>query len=469
MKNNLKKIIYIGAVTIALSSCGKKLDVLPPDLVLEENALKDWASIERGLTGVYGHFNGSRYDNEIYANALYSDEAMLPTENNTGRGVIAYRWQSDPGIGEITNAWNAYYFSIDRVNRVLAATNALATSTSTEEATKKRASGELLALRAFAHLQLLINFAEGFDAGSKGIPYMTEPIISKPSRLTVGEVFTKIREDLTSAEQLLSTGAGTNVSRITLPAVYAIQARTALYAKDWATAISASTKAINAIGLASRADYPNIWLNTSNAEVIFKFKRSTGEARLGDTFFDRTQQKIIYAPSKELFDLFTTEDIRLASTIRDFGGGRLAVGKYRGGDASQPNLADIMVFRTAEMYLIRAEAYAESSTPNLTAAAADLNALRAARITGYTNEVFPSKDALISAIITERFKELAFEAHRMADLRRRKLPVTRLPEDAINALGAVTLNPTDRQYYFPIPSTEILANENLEQNSGYIQ
>ena len=469
MKNKFRKIIYIGAAFVVLSSCGKRLDVLPPDLVLEENALKDWAGIERGITGVYASFNASRYDNEIYANAIYSDEATLPTENNTGRGVIAYRWQSDPGIGEITNAWNAYFYSIDRVNRILKGANELPTTTPVEEATKKRVSGELLALRAFGHLQLLINYAEGYDAGSKGIPYMTEPIISKPSRLTVGEVFTKIREDLASAEQLLATGAGTNVNRITLPAVYAIKARTALYAKDWATAISASTQAINAVGLATMTQYPNIWLNTSTAEVIFKFKRSTGEARLGDTFFDRTQQKIIYAPSKELADLFTTEDVRLASTIRDLGSGRLAVGKYRGGDASQPNLADIMVFRTAEMYLIRAEAYAESSTPNLTAAAADLNALRAARITGYTNEVFPSKDALISAIITERFKELAFEAHRMADLRRRKLPVTRLAEDAINALGAVTLNPTDRQYYFPIPSTEILANENMEQNSGYIQ
>jgi hypothetical protein len=115
------------------------------------------------------------------------------------------------------------------------------------------------------------------------------------------------------------------------------------------------------------------------------------------------------------------------------------------------------------MYLIRAEARAESTGDG----AADLNALRAARITGYSNAIFVDKPALIDAIYTERFKELAFEAHRFYDLRRRNLPIERLAIDAQNASGAVTLLPTRAQYALPIPSTEVLINKNTVQNPNY--
>lgn len=117
------------------------------------------------------------------------------------------------------------------------------------------------------------------------------------------------------------------------------------------------------------------------------------------------------------------------------------------------------------MYLIRAEALAEKNQTG--AGADDLNALRAARIPGYTPQIFAGKDALITALYTERFKELAFEGQRLFDLRRRGLSVTRNPEDAINALGAVLLKPGQKGYVFPIPDAETKANKNMKQNPGY--
>jgi hypothetical protein len=93
--------------------------------------------------------------------------------------------------------------------------------------------------------------------------------------------------------------------------------------------------------------------------------------------------------------------------------------------------------------------------------------LRTARIDGYTDASFADKQAILDALVTERFKELAFEGHRHFDLRRNNLPVQRNPEDAVNALGAVLLEPTDAQYAFPIPNTELRANKNMKQNDGY--
>ncbi|WP_235324431.1 RagB/SusD family nutrient uptake outer membrane protein [Pedobacter lusitanus] len=138
------------------------------------------------------------------------------------------------------------------------------------------------------------------------------------------------------------------------------------------------------------------------------------------------------------------------------------VNKYAGTTAT-PGLTDIKMFRTGEMYLIRAEAEAESTGD----AAGDLNNLRAARIKDYQPAGFTGKDDLINAIYIERFKELAFEGHRFFDLKRRNLPVQRLPEDAINTSGAVKLLPAQAQYAFPIPALEISVNKNTFQNPNY--
>ena len=127
-------------------------------------------------------------------------------------------------------------------------------------------------------------------------------------------------------------------------------------------------------------------------------------------------------------------------------------------------MADMKVFRTAEMYLIRAEARAESNA--IAESVADLNALRAARISPYTAVNIASKDQLITEIIQERFKELAFEGHRFWDLKRRGLPVQRLVSDAPSNDG-VTLPANNFRFTLPIPQPEMLANPKMVQNPGY--
>lgn len=461
----MKRIVWIAGLALIGVSCKKQLELLPPDNIVEETAMTTVPFLEKGMVGVYININGS-YDAEIYATSLYSDEANLPTENNTGRGVIAHRWQTDPGIGEVTAAWGRYAFGVDRANRVIAAADKLTGLTAEDAATRDRIKAEALAIRAFCEFQVLINYAENLQSGSLGVPYITESKIQKPARLTVGEVFTKVNGDLTAAAGLMPASFTDN-TRFTAKAIRALQARVALYQKDWDAAITAATAAINAVPLATPAQYPGIWTDQTEAEVIWKHKRTSGQARLGDSYYDRTSSKIMYAVSFKLFNTFAANDIRLASTVFDRGGGRYSVGKYIGGTAAEPGRADVKVFRTAEMYLIRAEAYAEKDQVAL--GAADLNALRKQRITGYVDEVFASKESLINAIMVERFKELAFEAQRMHDLRRKLLPVTRLPQDAINAPNKTTLNTTDKEYYYPIPGTEILANENMIQNPTYRQ
>jgi len=125
-------------------------------------------------------------------------------------------------------------------------------------------------------------------------------------------------------------------------------------------------------------------------------------------------------------------------------------------------------FRTGEMYLIRAEARARSTQEG--PALDDLNALRAARINGYTPVTGVTGALLLEAIANERRRELVGEGHRFFDLKRTTRIITRgstCGNQAISPTGDCQLNPTDREWTLPIPETVRNANENAQQNPDY--
>jgi hypothetical protein len=99
------------------------------------------------------------------------------------------------------------------------------------------------------------------------------------------------------------------------------------------------------------------------------------------------------------------------------------------------------------------------------AGAADLNALRAMRITGYTAQSFANAVDLLDAVLTERFKELAFEGFRWYDLKRNNLPVLRSATDANPEWQTLPVN--SFRWLLPIPRDEIIANPNTLQNANY--
>ncbi|TDH24184.1 RagB/SusD family nutrient uptake outer membrane protein [Segetibacter sp. 3557_3] len=445
-------------------SCKKQLDLYPTDSIDATKAFRSLADINLGIIGAYAVLGTSHISNT----SLVSDECMLPSENSTGGGVATHRWQYDGSNGTITGAFSENYIGIDRVNRVLAALD-IVPSSAAETEVKERYRGELLALRAYCHFELLRNFASRYEPGALGIAYMEESKTGLPSRLTFEASIAKIKGDLTAAKSLLPASFADR-SRITRTAIPAMQARVALYERNWVDAITYATEAINLLPLATKTQFPDIWKDRSEAEVYWKLKRaSTADGLLGAFYFN-TNNTVLYAPSMKLMNLFDkTNDIRFNAYIkidntRGTGKTPNIVVKYVGGTTTV-NLADVKLYRTGEMYLVRSEAYTE--TAKLAEAAADLNELRAARINGYNNQTFSGAPELIDVIYNERFKELAFEGHRFFDLRRRNLNVVREPADAINALGAVLLTPAQAQYTFPLPDAEIKANRNMQQNPLY--
>lgn len=463
MNKRYQKYTLVFSLLILTTISCTKLDLKPSDSISPDKAFRNINDINMGAIGVYALLDY----NMASLSSTVSDENTFPIENSVGNND-AFRWLYTAGSGSVTSFYATSYTAIDRVNRVLAGMDAL-TFTGADLATANRYRGELLALRGYLHFEVLRAYASAYQAGALGVPYMKQSVISYPSRDNFEVVIANAKADLVAAKALIPT-TFTDKTRVTKNAISAIQARVALYEKNWADAITYSTEVINAFPLATATQFPGLWTDANDSEVAWKLKRvGTTDSRIGDFYFRQTGGIVLYAPSFKLVENFDqVKDLRFPAYIkydptRTGTKSQYLVNKFIGGTTTAPGLTDIKLFRTGEMYLIRAEARAESTGD----AAGDLNALRAARITGYTPTTFADKTALIDAIYAERFKELAFEGHRFFDLRRRNLPIQRNVADAANASGAITLLPTQAQYALPLPATEISVNKNTVQNPKY--
>ena len=115
---------------------------------------------------------------------------------------------------------------------------------------------------------------------------------------------------------------------------------------------------------------------------------------------------------------------------------------------------DAVVFRLAEMYLIKAECEMETGGDAL----GTINALRAKRaITGKDNSL--SGQVTINTILDERAIELCGEQQRWFDLKRTKTLVSRVK--AYNAQGAT--NVANKHYLRPIPQAQLDAVTNKDE------
>lgn len=469
---NIKRLfIILSFVGFVGQSC-KKLDTVPSDFIDPSKAFRNLDDINMAVRGAYAPMTTSL----IEAVAIVSDEAMLPTEN-TVSNTAAHRWLYNSTSGSVTSAMYEYATVIDRANRVLEAIPGIVVSSGSQSRLDQY-QAEMLALRAYSYLELLKAYASSYEPDGMGLPYVKKRTLEYLPRESVKSNFENINADLIAAKELMPSGFNDN-TRITKTAIAAIQARTALYEKKWGDAITFASEVIAREPLAPKNDFGKIWKDESQSEVIWRLARVIGDSRLGAAFFRETGDIVLYAPSFKLINAFGTmsqrvDDVRFNSyiqytTTRGAGKSQYLVNKYVGGNSAYRGLTAVKLFRTGEMYLIKAEAELEnnSGTAGIAAAAKDLNDLRRERIYNYIDQNFTDKQTLLNAIYTERFKELAFEGHRFFDLKRRNLPVERTTQDVINASGAIKLEPTAAQYNFPIPADEMSINKNMKQNPNY--
>lgn len=468
----MKRLINIAGaglvcLSLLLTSCEKDLDLTPTDSVDESKAFLTVEDLQKGLNAAYTRY--ARW-NTAFVSAVASDEVKFGPDNG-GTGQFTYRLQyGTDGTtgGDVTAGFAVFYSMIDQINRVLPNIDIVEAVQPSDDAQRPLIRGQLLALRALAHFELLQWYAKRYDpADPLGVPVMLKAdLLGKPARNTVAEVIAQIEDDLTTAKGLAPNASPGNYNDLALNkiSIAAIEARVALYKGEWQKAIDLATTVINSgvKPLVTGDDFRGIWTDQNTNEILFRLRYENNSTN--GSIWTLTSGNVVFSPSDKLTNSFDVDDIRLNTYIGTLSGKRV-VNKFfvssRGG-----RIVDGKAIRIAEMYLIRAEAYARLASPNIAAGAADLNMLRSMRIDGYVDESFGSASELANAVLLERFKELCFEGFRFFDLKRLGLPMQRDASD-VDSPNWQTLPADNFRFSLPIPQDEILANPNMVPNPGY--
>lgn len=463
--NKLYKLGAAVVIAFAFLACESELATSPFDSIDATAAFQNVDDLNSGALGAYGTISGQ---NIFAINALMTDN-LRRASTNTGQGMQLFNHNVVASDGTANGAWNNAYISIDRINRVLTAAENVEPASAAEADLRNRIIGEMLALRAYQHFDLFRVFAGYGLAGSElAVPYMTESVISSPARDTKDAFFTQLIADINEAASILAPFGFYSNSRMNLHAVEGLRARVALYRQDWPTAIDYATRVINAVNLTSRDDYAGLWDDSIQGEVIFKLLRPQASDGTIELTERSTNNDVFFYASNDLSNQYDeNDDIRFEVFFDRLNAQRVRVMKYNQ-RADQKNVADIKMMRVSEMYFIRAEAYAQpGAQQNLSAAEADIDAIRAVRFETPQPASFGSSAAAITAILAEKRLELVYEGHRYFDLKRAGLPVQRIAADIDGATTSDNLPVNSEMFIFPIPQAEVFANENMVQNPGY--
>lgn len=437
---NILKYVFIAGVAITTVSCDHYLDVEPVGKVIPET-LTDYRAV---MTSAY-----STTAIHKALSAIRTDELVLDEFNDNATFYKDHYIWNDANPDKTTNSfpYAALYNRIFYTNVIINDASAkLAPS-----AEKDQLIGEAYALRALTYFDLLNIFSKPYNAATaateRGVPLALKIDLEQayvPQSVAV--IYDQILSDNEEAKKLLNLDTQTTGInyRFSKAALYAMESRIFLYRKEWVKAIAAADKAMTyksaLINLNTTAALPNLY---NGPESILA---------LEDPFFNLLKGTSYAAPTLTgVYD--KTNDLRFALYYQA-SGSRFRFKK--GGDIAQK-----CTFRTAELYLTKAEASAQLS---------DLPTARTTVITfiknRYTATAFNTLSTSIAAmtqtqlldfIAQERQREFAVEGQRWFDLRRttqQQINHTFNDQD-------YTLIENDPRYTLPFPLDARLNNPEL--------
>ena len=493
MKRYFNKILIGLTMTILLGSCKKTLDTESKNSLDLTFALSTREGLQATLISIYNALQGSGYYGRdfIVIPELLADNCEI-TSNNSNRFIT----QANNTPGSHINIWANAYRNINRANLIIANVE----KSEATPAEKIQWKGEALFLRALLYSDLIRVYARSLlflnsappGVFNLGVPIIKDPVldatsVTYPPRNTVAEVYDFIIQDLVAANSLLSNSGGL-VYRPRKVAAQALASRMELYRGNWAQserwADSVLTQGFATLATAST--YYNLtsgapsWGN-GHTETIFGLSYVTGEGNPGNDGL----QSIYYRslPAIQGYADVTTQ-ISLRNDLGISGNPPASIDqrftklisvqvkssqqvfytmKWPGLKGTQGQ-DDIMILRTSEILLNRAEARAQQGGAKEALAIADINQTRTrAGLAAFptSGAGAPTGAALIAEVLKERRIELAYEGHRLFDL-------LRTGRDIIKSPSNITMGTNSYNFLIaPILQADIDVNSNLVKNPGY--
>jgi tetratricopeptide (TPR) repeat protein len=444
-------------VTTSLS-CKKFVEIPSPvNQIISETAFADDKTALATINGIYSKMMSSSQNICSSTLSLFAgmsaDELTYFTTTTRDEFIINKITQTNNIVLE-GQLWNPSYNLIYAANSCIEGASA---STSISADVKNQVLGEAHFVRAFLYFSLINLFGE--------VPLITttdyDANKDKP-RIAADRIYGQVIEDLLKSSTLLkSEYVSAGRARPNKAAVQTLLAKVYLYQRDWENAIKMCDGIINDDRYILLRDLNTVFLSDSQ-EAIWQLAPVTPNLNtyVGNLILPASASATpTYLITEQLRNDFEENDQRKAAWIQS----RV----YRGQTLYYPYKYKIktgatvtefqMVFRLAEIYLIRAEARAHSG--NLDGAAEDLNTIRDRAGLGKISSTVGAV-SLLSAIQHERRIELFSEwGNRWFDLKR-----TGTVDEVLSAIKP-TWTPTAAWY--PIPYSQILINTALKQNEGY--
>jgi hypothetical protein len=488
-----KAVIYLATIAlslISLTGCDSLLNVKPQSSITEEVYFQNEGDFEPNLTGIYTFMRS--FANNVTYGIERSEELVAASNSRFG---VAWSQIITPSSGAVN--YNEWYRAIGHCNLLLAKIEPF-TFASNPDA-KKRILAETYCLRAYFYFHLTRIVGD--------TPLMLQAVVNENvpllPRSPAIDVMKQINLDLDEAIKLYKSMTG--FSAKTYPSKYrfaygsaqVLKAEAKLWSAkvlgggvaDFNDAITAISE-VEAAGGTLNADFKNVTglRATANPEIILSayFSRDEtggnyglnalpflaiigGAMNLDSIPYTQTSTtgQGAYQISTQSRALFAAnpKDKRIPLTWileRQNTGPKVAwITKYPGTKYSDDRISDneLIIFRLADVFLLKAEAFAALN--NMNDAVNYLNKVRVRAGNGDYKGTL-TKTAVEREILDERGRELFFENKRWYDLVRfHKGGTFDIYTYVPNLIGKKT------PLFWPLNTTVLGANSLLKQTEGY--
>lgn len=440
----------------------------PQTSINEDDAIRDVKSAKAALNGLYSQLQSGDYygSNLLIIGDVTSDISQSVGTWDFYRSMDTY--VTSPGNLEIRNLWAQAYSVVNHANNLIAKVPDLPEA---DQSIIDQITGEAYFIRGLAFFDLVRTFGGVPDiAGTMGIPLVTQPSLeinksSFPSRASLADSYAQVESDLLAAEAKLSGFSSS--TRASKAAAQALLSRLYLYTGNFAKAEQYATQTIENYTLSLVENYADIFISEETSESIFELAfNSADQSGIRFWYFPSSgggRGDIALHEGFVNFVLSRSNDVRGDLIEFDDNVGVYYPTKYQ----KAGGVDNIQILRLAEVYLNRAEARARKASPDISGALDDLNQIRnRAGLADTTGTGVDEPEEILEAITIERSVEFFEEGHRWYDLVRTGEALNILTNVDRKNSGPVSLTNPGRQV-FPIPSREVDANSNIEQNDAY--
>ena len=357
--------------------------------------------------------------------------------------------------------WQFYYKIIRNVNDALPLTPASSTSDDVLEI-----RGRLLAMRGFAYFYLLQIYA--YD--DIGIPLYTmdETVLS---RVPVSEVKNQILSDLEEAYDLTQGYQRSSKMEVDHNVVAGMLARFYLWDKDYGQAATYAQEARSGYAPMDQTGLSDGFSKIDNSEWMWGADINTSTSTIYASFFSHMSNlnqgyagllQVYKQVDKRLFDAIPDSDFRKNWFVDD--GNSFGLPKYCNvkffDESGTSFVGDYVFMRAAEMYLIEAEARAQSG--DASGAQQVLFDLITTRDSDYSLSS-NTGEALLDEIKLHRRIELWGEGFAWYDMKRWNVPLNRTYSGTNHAtFGQLDYSAGSDKFKFQIPQAELNANTEIK-------